>query len=95
LFCVDTSVGWLGQSEEKVTKLIKEAKQQGFRHFKMKAGLGVETDLQRIGLVRKVGGEDAVLMIDANGVWDVDEAITYMKQIESLKPWQVVVSSVP
>ena len=52
----------------------------------MKAGLGVENDLKRIGLVRQVGGDDAVLMIDANGVWDVDEAIEYMTEIQSLKP---------
>jgi L-galactonate dehydratase len=83
----NTSVGWLGHSDEKVRDLLASARAQGFKHFKLKAGLGLETDRKRLGLVREVGGEDAVLMVDVNQIWDVDEAIEYMKQLADLKLW--------
>jgi L-fuconate dehydratase len=33
------------------------------------------------------GPTGSVLMIDANQVWDVPQAIEYVKQLEELKPW--------
>jgi L-galactonate dehydratase len=81
----NTSVGWLGHSDDTVRKLLREATSQGFRHFKLKAGLGLETDRKRLGLVREAAGEDAVLMVDVNQLWDVDEAIDYMKQLADFK----------
>lgn len=83
----NTSVGWLGHSDEKVKELLREAAQQGFRHFKLKAGLGIETDRKRLSLVREAAGDDAVLMVDVNQLWDVDEAIEYMKQLSDFNLW--------
>jgi L-galactonate dehydratase len=83
----NTSVGWLGHSDDKVRELLASARAQGFKHYKLKAGLGLETDRKRLGLVREVGGEDAVLMVDVNQIWDVDEAIEYMKQLADLNLW--------
>lgn len=83
----NTSAGWLGHSDDKVRELLESARKQGFKHFKLKAGLGLETDRKRLGFVREVAGEDAVLMVDVNQLWDVDEAIEYMKQLADLKLW--------
>ena len=83
----NTSVGWLGLSDEKVKQLLREAAAQGFRHFKLKAGLGIETDRKRLSLVREAAGDDAVLMVDVNQLWDVDEAIEYMKHLADFKLW--------
>lgn len=83
----NTSVGWLGLSDDKVKELLREAAEQGFRHFKLKAGLGIETDRKRLSLVREAAGDDAVLMVDVNQLWDVDEAIEYMKQLSDFKLW--------
>ncbi|MBY0433136.1 MAG: fuconate dehydratase, partial [Cyclobacteriaceae bacterium] len=33
-----TSAGWLGYSDEKIRRLCREAKQQGWKHIKMKVG---------------------------------------------------------
>jgi L-alanine-DL-glutamate epimerase-like enolase superfamily enzyme len=88
----NTSAGWLGQSDEKVKELITSAAKQGFRHFKLKAGLGIEADRKRLGLVRETLGDDAVLMVDVNQLWDVDEAIEYMKHLADLKLWSVRLS---
>lgn len=58
----NTSAGWLGHSDDTVCKLLKDATDQGFRHFKLKAGLGLETDRKRLGLVREVVGDKGILM---------------------------------
>lgn len=83
----NTSVGWLGLSDEQVRKSLKEAVVQGFKHFKLKAAQGVEADRKRLGLVREVAGDKAVLMVDVNQIWDVDEAIEYMKQLSDFQLW--------
>ncbi|RSH90476.1 hypothetical protein EHS25_001081 [Saitozyma podzolica] len=77
----NTSIGWLGLSDEKVTENLQKALDEGFKHFKLKVGLGLEADRRRLGLVRKVAGPDAVIMTDVNQLWDVDEAIEYMPKL--------------
>lgn len=83
----NTSAGWLGQSDDEVKALINKAVGEGFRHFKLKVGLGVEADRKRLGLVRETVGDDGVLMADVNQLWDVDEAVEYMKQLSDMKLW--------
>ena len=36
---------------------------------------------------KNAGPTGSVLMIDANQVWDVPEAIEYVKSLEDIKPW--------
>jgi len=36
---------------------------------------------------KNAGPTGAVLMIDANQVWDVQQAIDYVKGLEAIKPW--------
>lgn len=38
---------------------------------------------------KNAGPTGAVLMIDANQVWDVPEAIEYVKSLAEIKPWSV------
>lgn len=83
----NTSAGWLGQSDDEVKALIKKAVNEGFRHFKLKVGLGIEADRNRLGLVRQTVGENGVLMADVNQLWDVDEAVEYMKELADMKLW--------
>ncbi|KAK3677007.1 hypothetical protein LTR78_003212 [Recurvomyces mirabilis] len=83
----NTSVGWLGMSDLEVKQKLTEATQAGFKHFKLKAGLGIETDRKRLGMVREVAGPEAVLMVDVNQIWDVDEAIEYMPKLADLNLW--------
>lgn len=64
---------------------------QGFRYFKLKAGLGLEADRKRLGFVRDTIGRHGTLMVDVNQLWDVDEAIDYMKNLADLKLWYVAV----
>ena len=119
-----------GYSDEKISRLTKEAVQAGFNHFKMKVGADLADDLRRGKLIRSIiddsqwqrqryppsddpelvsasgprrlpsaddpalagknaGPTGAVLMIDANQVWDVQEAIDYVSSLAEIKPWCV------
>ncbi len=81
-----TSVGWLGYPDEKIRKLCREATAQGFSAFKMKVGRSVEDDIRRAGLIREEIGWDRSLMMDANQVWEVDQAISHMKPLARFEP---------
>ena len=84
-----TSAGWLGYSDEKIRRLCREAKDQGFKHMKIKVGANLEDDLRRAHLVREEIGDDLKLMMDANQKWDVQEAIQNMKQLAQYDPWWI------
>ncbi|KAF8638174.1 hypothetical protein AX17_002397 [Amanita inopinata Kibby_2008] len=113
-----TSAGWLGYSDEKISRLTKEALTAGFNHFKMKVGADVADDLRRGKLIRSIidnpqysakprdlnsselkgknaGPTGSVLMIDANQVWDVPQAIEYVSKLEEIKPWFIEEPTAP
>ncbi|EON66066.1 hypothetical protein W97_05309 [Coniosporium apollinis CBS 100218] len=84
-----TSAGWLGYGKEKMRALLEETAAKGYRHFKLKVGGSVEEDRERLQIARDVIGYDKgnVLMVDANQVWSVPEAIDYMRHLAEYKPW--------
>lgn len=84
-----TSAGWLGYGEDKMKALLQETLAKGYRHFKLKVGSDVAQDRQRLTIAREVIGYDKgnVLMVDANQVWSVPEAVEYMKKLAEFKPW--------
>ncbi|WP_461188653.1 L-fuconate dehydratase [Arthrobacter sp. Z4-13] len=84
--CYTTSAGWLGYSDEKLRRLCEEAVHQGYRHIKLKVGASLEDDIRRLGIAREVIGPEGNLMIDANQVWDVPEAIDWVKQLSEFNP---------
>ncbi|MBH0052866.1 L-fuconate dehydratase [Salinibacterium sp. SWN139] len=84
--CYTTSAGWLGYSDEKLRRLCQEAVDAGYRHIKLKVGANLDEDIRRCRIAREVIGDDAKLMIDANQVWDVDEAIDWVKALAEFNP---------
>jgi len=84
-----TSVGWLGYPDEKVRALTREAYAQGWRAMKMKVGGPIEDDVRRARIIREEIGPDALLMMDANQVWDVDEAIANMSRLVEFDPYWI------
>jgi L-fuconate dehydratase len=84
--CYTTSAGWLGYSDEKLRRLCREAVDAGYRHIKLKVGANLEDDIRRLRAAREVIGWDASLMIDANQVWDVPEAIEWVRALAEFKP---------
>ncbi|MGX5664446.1 L-fuconate dehydratase [Rhizobium daejeonense] len=85
--CYTTSAGWLGYSDEKLRRLCQEAVDQGFTHIKMKVGRDLEDDKRRLRIAREVIGDDRYMMIDANQVWEVGEAIDWVKELSVYKPF--------
>lgn len=84
-----TSAGWLGYSDEKVRRLCREAKEEGFTHMKMKVGSDLQDDMRRAALIREEIGNDLKLMMDANQKWDVQEAIDNMAQLKKFNPYWI------
>ena len=81
-----TSAGWLGYSDEKIRRLVREGIDQGWTHFKMKVGANLADDVRRAQLIRDEIGPDRRLMMDANQVWDVGQAIEWMKELKRFQP---------
>jgi L-fuconate dehydratase len=84
-----TSTGWLGYSDDKVRRLCREALAQGWTHFKIKVGVNIEDDCRRAALMREEIGPDCRLMVDANQVWEVNEAIENMRRLAAYNPWWI------
>jgi L-fuconate dehydratase len=76
-----TSPGWLGYSDAKLTRLIREALSDGFKQIKLKVGADLQDDIRRLRTARRVAGPNVRIAIDANQRWDVDEAIEWMKHL--------------
>jgi L-fuconate dehydratase len=81
-----TSAGWLGYPDDKLRKLCRDLTARGWRHFKIKVGRSLEDDVRRCRIIREEIGWERRLMTDANQVWGVNEAITWMKQLAQFKP---------
>src|SRR5690625_5945194 len=74
-----TAAGWLGYSDEKMVSLAKsESTEKGFGLIKLKVGQNINDDLRRLKLAREAIGPDVKLAVDANQVWDVDQAIEWI-----------------
>jgi L-fuconate dehydratase len=84
-----TSAGWLGYPDDKIRRLCREGVKQGWQHFKIKVGHNLEDDLRRAAIVRNEIGPDRKLMVDANQVWDVDQAIAWMRELAQFDPWWI------
>jgi L-fuconate dehydratase len=82
-----TSAGWLGYDDEKLRRLCKEAIDAGFNHVKMKVGRDLADDIRRLTIAREVIGPDHYLMIDANQVWEIGQAIGWLKELAFSKPF--------
>lgn len=85
--CYTTSAGWLGYDDEKLRRLAQEAVDAGFDHIKMKVGRDLDDDIRRLRIAREVIGPDRYLMIDANQVWEVGEAIEWVQKLAFAKPF--------
>jgi L-fuconate dehydratase len=81
-----TSAGWLGYSDEKVRQLCREAVAEGWTHIKMKVGVDLAADMRRAQLIREEIGPDRTLMMDANQVWEVGQAIENMRSLAQYRP---------
>ncbi|HSG71567.1 MAG TPA: enolase C-terminal domain-like protein, partial [Planctomycetaceae bacterium] len=82
-----TSAGWLGYSDEQLRTLCRSLTERGWSVFKIKVGRDLADDVRRAKIIREEVGPDARIMMDANQVWDVPQAIEWMKELVRFDPW--------
>jgi L-fuconate dehydratase len=81
-----TSAGWIGYSDDRVRRLLRRALADGWKQFKMKVGRDLDESIRRASLIRDEIGWDNQLMMDANQVWSVPEAISQMEELARFNP---------
>jgi L-Ala-D/L-Glu epimerase len=74
----------LGGNLQDVTTAAAELVKQGFTAFKLKVGgptTSVATDVERVYAVRDTIGPEATLRVDANGAWNLDQALEFAIEV--------------
>ncbi|MFD9121528.1 L-fuconate dehydratase [Streptomyces bottropensis] len=84
-----TSPGWLGYSDEKLTRLAKQAVADGFTQIKLKVGADLDDDIRRLRTARAAVGDGVRIAIDANQRWNVDEAIEWTNALAEFDPYWI------
>lgn len=84
-----TSPGWLGYSDEKLTRLAEEAVAAGFTQIKLKVGADLADDIRRCRAARAAVGPDVRLALDANQRWNVAEAIEWTRALAEFDPYWI------
>jgi L-fuconate dehydratase len=84
-----TSPGWLGYSDEKLTRLAREAVAAGFTQIKLKVGASLADDIRRMKAARAEVGDDIRIAVDANQRWDVQPAIDWMRHLAPYHPYWI------
>ncbi|MEV6384150.1 L-fuconate dehydratase [Streptomyces sp. NPDC051773] len=84
-----TSPGWLGYSDEKLTRLAKQAVADGFTQIKLKVGADLDDDIRRMRTARAAVGDSVRIAIDANQRWNIDEAIEWTRALAEYDPYWI------
>jgi L-fuconate dehydratase len=84
-----TTPGWLGYDDEKLVRLCREAVADGFSLIKLKVGANLDEDIRRLRLARDAVGPDVRIAVDANQIWGVGEAVTWMERLREFDPYWI------
>ncbi|MGW0312216.1 L-fuconate dehydratase [Streptomyces flavidovirens] len=84
-----TSPGWLGYSDEKLTRLARRAVADGFTQIKLKVGADLADDIRRLRTARAAVGPDIRIAIDANQRWNVGEAVDWTRALAEFDPYWI------
>jgi D-galactarolactone cycloisomerase len=68
-----SSINWLDDATAEAE--IASALKAGFREIKVKTGMPVKAAIDRARLARRLAGDDVALYVDANSIYDVDDAM--------------------
>jgi L-alanine-DL-glutamate epimerase-like enolase superfamily enzyme len=78
------SGGFTSYTREEVKKQLLGWEEEGIEKVKMKIGLGVEEDLERIAFVRKALAPETALFVDANEAYQSREALWLAERMEGV-----------
>ena len=77
-----SSINWLDDATAEAE--IAQALRLGFREIKVKTGLPVKAAIARAKLARRAAGDDVALYVDANWIYDVDDAMRVGRALADL-----------
>lgn len=81
-----TAPGWLGYSDDQLRELCRQAVADGWGAVKLKVGRSLDDDRRRLAIAREEIGPERPLMIDANQVWELDEAARWVTALAEFNP---------
>jgi L-fuconate dehydratase len=81
-----TTPGWLGYSDDTLAARCAEAVDDGFTQIKIKVGARLADDKRRCAIAREAVGDKIGVAIDANQVWDVPTAISWVRELAPARP---------
>mgnify|MGYP006286029893 CR=1 FL=1 len=82
--CYNTSGGFLHTPLDQVLRNVEISRASGIGGIKLKVGHpDLKVDIERVGAVRRLLGEDFPLMVDANQQWDRQKATRACRQLEA------------
>ena len=84
-----TTPGWLGYSDEKLTRLLQEARDEGFEMVKLKVGADAADDERRMRIAREVMGPGYPIAVDANQRWGTAAAIEAIRALAPHDPYWI------
>jgi L-alanine-DL-glutamate epimerase-like enolase superfamily enzyme len=86
----------LPKSLEDLLRQTEGFMQRGFPGIKVKVGRpNLEEDVERVGAVRRLVGDDVDLMVDANMAWDASEALERGRRLEQFDLYWLEEPTVP
>lgn len=81
--CYNTSGGYLHTPLDQVLKNVEISRASGIGGIKLKVGQpDLKVDIERVGAVRRLLGDDFPLMVDANQQWDRQKATRACRLLE-------------
>lgn len=81
----DVVISWVAYIRDELELLRAELQAkvaQGFRAFKLKVGVDIDLDEERVALAREVGGKEISIKVDANAGWSVAEAAKNIRRLD-------------
>ena len=84
----DVVISWVAYIREEIALIreeVREMSNQGFRAFKLKVGVDIDLDEERLAMAREVAGPEASIKVDANEGWSVAEAPGFIKRLNKFK----------
>ncbi|MEQ8784879.1 MAG: mandelate racemase/muconate lactonizing enzyme family protein [Pirellulaceae bacterium] len=80
----EVRISWVAYIREDLDLLKEEIRQrraEGFTAYKLKVGLDIDLDQQRMAVLRETAGRDASIKVDANAGWSVKEAPANIRRL--------------
>lgn len=69
--------------ENQLARQLERVAAEGYPAFKIKIGLGPDSDAERCKLAREIIGPQALLLVDVNGNYTAEMALASMRRIEA------------